>query len=108
MARELMTIRLDQVTRRRLASAARRRGQTPSEVARAALEAWLATEEKAAADRPFETIADLVGYVRGGDPDRSTGGGARSIRPGRGPGSVRAGRRARSAEVGPRARRRRR
>jgi len=79
-----MTIRLDPETRLRLASASRRRGRTPSAVTRAALAAWLDGEEGAAGLAPYEAVVDLLGYVRGGDPGRSTrrargrrGGGAR-------------------------------
>jgi len=67
-----MTIRLDPETRLRLASASRRRGRTPSAVARAALAAWLDGEEGAAGLAPYEAVVDLLGCVRGGDPKRST------------------------------------
>ncbi len=71
MARASMTIRLDPETRIRIASASRRRGRTPSAVARAALEAWLDGEEGAAGLTPFEAVVDLIGCVRGGDRKRS-------------------------------------
>jgi len=74
-----MTIRLDPETRFRLASASRRRGRTPSAVARAALTAWLDGEEGTAGLAPYEAVVDLIGCVRGGDPKRSTRG-VREIR----------------------------
>ena len=75
MAREsMMTIRLDRRTRVKLDSAARRRGRTPSAVARAAIEAWLYSDEDAAGAAPYDAVVDLIGCVRGGDPGRSTTG----------------------------------
>jgi len=71
MARASMTIRLDPQTRIRLASASRRRGRTPSALARAALTAWLDGEEGTAGMAPYEAVVDLIGCVRGGDPKRS-------------------------------------
>jgi predicted transcriptional regulator len=65
MARDLMTIRVDRRTRTRLAAASRRRGRTPSAVARAALDAWLDAEDERAGQAPYEAIADLIGCVRG-------------------------------------------
>ena len=65
MPRDVMAIRLDSATRVRLNTVARRRRLTPSAAARAALEKWLEAEERAASTRPYETIADLVGCVRG-------------------------------------------
>jgi hypothetical protein len=65
MARDIMAIRLDRTTRVRLAAVAKRRRQTPSAAARAALEQWLDVEERASSTRPYEAIADLVGCVQG-------------------------------------------
>jgi hypothetical protein len=76
MPRDLMTIRLDRSTRRRLSVVARKRGRTASEVARAALDSWLEGEEGQAGANPYLAIADLIGCVRGGDPGRSTRGAA--------------------------------
>lgn len=78
MPRDVMTMRLDAATRVRLKAVARRRGRTPSAIARAALEAWLDGEQGLAGATPQEAIADLIGSVRGGDPGRSTRG-AREI-----------------------------
>jgi hypothetical protein len=73
-----MTMRLDAATRLRLRAVARRRGRTPSEIARSALEAWLDGELGLAGASPQEAMADLIGSVRGGAPGRSTRG-ARGI-----------------------------
>ena len=75
---EAMAVRLDAVTRQRLARAARRRGTTTSEVVRQAVEAWL--ERDTAQVRPAGLVSDLVGSVHGGDPGRSAGGGAQVAR----------------------------
>ena len=71
-----VTLRLDDKTRRRLASVARRRGRSPSALMRTAIEAWLEAEE-GGWDRisPYDAISDLIGCVDGGDPKRSTRGG---------------------------------
>lgn len=66
-----MTLRLDRPIRLRLAAAARRRGRTPSDLARAALEAWLDTQDGQAGASPYEALADLIGSVRGADRARS-------------------------------------
>jgi len=79
MPRQNMTIRLDEETRTRLVSAARRRRKTPSAVVRAALDAWLADDDAIAGSSPYEVVSDLVGCVRGGDPRRSISS-ARAIR----------------------------
>ena len=84
-----MVIRVDRKTWTRLVAASRRLGRTPSELARAALDAWLDAEKERARQAPHEGIADLIGCVRGGDAKRSTRGGrwiaealrARSTRP---------------------------
>ena len=84
-----MVIRVDRKTWTRLVAASRRLGRTPSELASAALDAWLDAENKGARQAPYEGIADLIGCVRGGYAKRSTRGGrwiaealrARSARP---------------------------
>jgi hypothetical protein len=43
---------------------------TASQVIREAIEAWADKQE--AGVSPFELMADLVGVVRGGNPNRST------------------------------------
>lgn len=78
MPREIMTLRLDRSTRRRLDAVARRSGRTPSAVARAALESWLDGDDGRVAEMPHALVADLIGCVSGGDPRRSTRG-ARAI-----------------------------
>ena len=75
---EAMAVRLDAQTRERLARAARRRRTSTSEVVRQAVEAWL--DRDSVQSRPAGLISDLLGCVRGGDPGRSAGGGARVAR----------------------------
>jgi hypothetical protein len=53
-----------------VASIAREKRITASEVIRAAIDAWVRSYEAAAA--PYESAADLVGIVHGGKPDRSS------------------------------------
>ena len=72
MARGVMAIRIEPRTRARLQAASRRHGRTPSAIARMALEAWLDAEERRAAAIPYTAIADLIGCVKGADPERST------------------------------------
>ena len=74
MARDVMAVRLDRPTRRRLQAAATRRRLTPSAATRAALEDWLEAEERSEDGRPYEAMVDLVGCVRGGDRLRSSRG----------------------------------
>lgn len=69
-----VTLRLDRAVRLRLARIARRKGTTPSELMRDAIERWVAAEEGEARSL-HEAIADLVGCTRGGVPGRSAGGG---------------------------------
>ncbi len=73
-----MTVRLDRPIRLRLTAAARRRGRTPSDLARAALTAWLDAQDGQAGASPYEALADLIGSVRGADKARSQRG-ARAI-----------------------------
>jgi predicted DNA-binding protein len=65
-----VTLRLDKHTRERVASIAREKRITASEVIREAIEAWVTRHEAVAA--PYETAADLVGVVHGGDAKRSS------------------------------------
>ena len=68
-----VTLRLDQDTRRRLARIARRKRVSASEVIREAIEAWVERQE--ATGQPYEAVADLIGVVHGGNPERSTAAG---------------------------------
>jgi Ribbon-helix-helix protein, copG family len=65
-----LTLRLDAKTRKRIERIARRRQVSVSEVIRLAIAAWAEQQEPIAA--PYEAIADLIGVVHGGIPDRST------------------------------------
>jgi len=69
--RTLVSLRLDDSLRRRLALAARRRGRTPSELVRTAIEFWLEHEEGQTRAAPGEALAELVGCVSGRSRDRS-------------------------------------
>ena len=68
-----MTLRLDEETRQRIARLARRRRVTSSHIMRQAIEAYVGGQE--ATVSPYETVADLIGVVRGGNKQRSTGAG---------------------------------
>ena len=70
-----MTLRLKEETRRKVARIARRKRVTPSQVMRDAIEALVEQAEPAAT--PYESMADLIGVVDGGDPRRSAGMGRR-------------------------------
>ena len=67
-----MALRLDDRTKRRIARLAARRGTTRSALVREAIAALVEKEERQAAVRPHDLVKDLLGSVRGGDPDRST------------------------------------
>ncbi|MCM3875245.1 MAG: ribbon-helix-helix protein, CopG family [Thermoanaerobaculia bacterium] len=67
-----MALRLDDQTKRRIARLAARRGTTRSALVREAIAALVEKEERQAAVRPHDLVRDLLGSVRGGDPDRST------------------------------------
>lgn len=67
-----MALRLDDQTKRRIARLAARRGTTRSALVREAIAALVEKEERQAAVRPHDLVKDLLGSVRGGDPDRST------------------------------------
>lgn len=75
---EAMAVRLSAEMRQRLLSTAKRRRLSASEAVREAVESWLEREEEQAS--PAALIADLIGCVHGGDPQRSAGGGARVAR----------------------------
>jgi hypothetical protein len=64
-----VTLRLDSKTRRQIASAARRKGISKSEVIRRALNSW--TDLADDSDAPFVMLKDLLGVVKGGNPRRS-------------------------------------
>jgi hypothetical protein len=65
----LLTLRLDDKTRQRIARIARRKQLSSSEVVRQAIDAWVGVQEPLT--HPFDAMADLIGVVRGGDPKRS-------------------------------------
>jgi predicted DNA-binding protein len=67
----VMALRLDEQTKRRLARLAARRGTTRSALVREAIAALVEKEERKAAVQPHDLVKDLLGSVRGGDPDRS-------------------------------------
>lgn len=75
---EAMAVRLNTEMRQKLLKAAERRRISASEAVREAVESWLDREEDQAS--PAALLADLIGCVRGGDPQRSAGGGARVAR----------------------------
>ena len=64
-----LTLRLDPKTRQRLERIARRKQLSKSEVVRQAIDAWAERQEPVTS--PYETLADLIGVVRGGKSDRS-------------------------------------
>jgi Arc/MetJ-type ribon-helix-helix transcriptional regulator len=64
-----VTLRLDAQTRRQIASVARRKGISKSEVIRRALHAW--PEFAHSSLSAYEQVADLIGVVQGGNPSRS-------------------------------------
>lgn len=66
-----LTVRLDKETRERVQRIARRNGIKTSQAIRKAIAAWVAREEAVAPVTAYQTIADLIGCVRGGRPDRS-------------------------------------
>jgi predicted DNA-binding protein len=64
-----ITLRLDNDMKRRVASIARRRKTTTSEVLRQAVAAWVEREETSVS--VYEQIKDLIGRAHGGDPHAS-------------------------------------
>lgn len=72
MARTLISLRLDDDLRSRLRAAARRRGATPSDLARRAIQSWLDQDEGRSHLNPAESLGELIGRLAGGARDRST------------------------------------
>jgi antitoxin component of RelBE/YafQ-DinJ toxin-antitoxin module len=64
-----LTLRLDEKTRQRIARLARRKGLSTSEVIRQAIAAWADRQEPVTS--PYQSMKDLIGVVRGGNPKRS-------------------------------------
>ena len=64
-----VTVRLDAKTKHLIASAARRKGISKSEVIRRALSSWSDLWEQS--DSPYDLLKDLLGVVNGGNPRRS-------------------------------------
>jgi metal-responsive CopG/Arc/MetJ family transcriptional regulator len=64
-----ITLRLDPELRRRVDRIARRKKTSTSQVIREAITTWVEREDSAVT--PYESIKDLIGSVRGGDPHRS-------------------------------------
>ena len=64
-----LTLRLDKETRERIARIAQQKRVSTSEVIREAIEAWMEGHESTA--RPYDSAADLIGVVHGGNPGRS-------------------------------------
>jgi hypothetical protein len=62
-------LRLDAKTRRKIAQVARRIRVTKSEVIRRAVHSWAKLIDSS--DSPYEMIADLIGVVKGRNPQRS-------------------------------------
>ena len=67
---DLLTIRLDPGTRKRIDRIARRKKMTTSEAARQALEAWAEQEEPG--ESLYDQMREFIGIAHGGDPTRST------------------------------------
>lgn len=65
----LLTLRLEQKTRQRIARIANRRQISTSEAVREAIEAWVERQQPVAA--PYNEVSDLIGVVNGGKPRRS-------------------------------------
>jgi len=65
-----ITLRIDPELRRRVDRIARRKKTSTSEVLREAIATWVEREDSAVT--PYESIKDLIGTVKGGDPHRST------------------------------------
>jgi hypothetical protein len=68
----MVSLRIDDALRKRLAEAARRRATNSSELARRAIESWLDHEEGRVRQSPAESIGELLGSVAGGQRDRAT------------------------------------
>ncbi len=61
-----ITLRLDPEIRRRVTRIAKRKRTTTSNVLREAIATWVEREDSAVT--PYESIKDLIGSVKGGDP----------------------------------------
>lgn len=68
-----LTVRVDTKTERLIERLARKRGSTKSEVVREAIGVLARQEAEARnkAERPYETIRDLIGIVQGGPANLS-------------------------------------
>jgi predicted DNA-binding protein len=75
-----MALRLDEKTREKLARLAARRGTTRSALVREAIDDLIGRAEGEASARPWDLLQDILGSVRGGDPDRATDGGRKVAR----------------------------
>jgi hypothetical protein len=64
-----LTLRLDEKTRQRIARLARHKRLSTSEVIRQAIAAWADRHEPVTT--PYDAMTDLIGVVRGGNPQRS-------------------------------------
>jgi len=64
-----LTLRLDEKTRQRVARLAVRKQLSTSEVIRQAIAAWVDGQEPVRS--PYDAMKDLIGVVRGGNPQRS-------------------------------------
>lgn len=65
-----ITLRLDPELRRQVTRIARRRRTTTSSVLREAIADWVAREDQSLT--LYDRVADLIGSVHGGDPQRSS------------------------------------
>lgn len=67
-----LTVRVDVKTERLIQRLARKRGRSKSEVIRDAIGVLARRiQEQEEAERPYETVRDLIGSVHGGPPDLS-------------------------------------
>ena len=67
-----LTVRVDVKTERLIQRLARKRGRSKSEVIRDAIGVLArGIQEQVKAERPYETVRDLIGSVHGGHPDLS-------------------------------------
>ncbi|MFY4730014.1 type II toxin-antitoxin system VapB family antitoxin [Nitrospira sp. BLG_2] len=67
-----LTVRLDPKTERLIQRLARKRGRSKSELIRDAIDILAKrAQEQEQTERPYETVRDLVGSVRGGPSDLS-------------------------------------
>jgi hypothetical protein len=67
-----LTVRVDQKTERLIQRLARKRGKSKSDVIRAAIDILAKrAQEQEKTERPYDTVRDLIGSIRGGPPDLS-------------------------------------